>query len=490
MIDKQMNKFGTLKPLDVEFVVPTPNDQIYKFEGTANIIDHEYVKTKIPMDLENTIWSGCSLAKGSIYGIVIYNGPESKIMMNSIEGEMKRSKVTDELNDYSKILFVLMLTLSLVLMYLRGSYTNFFVQVFRYVLLLSTIIPISMKVNHDLGRLYFHSRIANDNQISGCQARNSSVCEDLGRVEYFLTDKTGTLTRNEMIVRRVFINGLGIIAEQNFSKEAYGVAKSGRLTDFTSLMMVCHSVSPTIEASGKRNLESSSPDEISFIQMMESHGLYLEEKADHIARYIDENGESVEYEILQTFPFTSERKRMGVICKRKGDSALTLFVKGADSIMKEKLKSSQRELMSTHTEEMAADGLRTLALAKRTMTTAEFEKWAVEYQSATTSLKRRTEKVEACISSIERDMEFVGITAVEDLLQANVKQSIEMLREANIKVWMLTGDKLETARCISLSTGLLNHNDQVWEVSGVTTSSELRAKLNGFLDSYQIHRVS
>lgn len=484
-----MKSYGRIEPLDVEFLVPTPDELIYKFEGTANIIEHEFVKTKIPMDLENTIWSGCALAKGSVYGIVIYNGPESKIMMNSKEGEIKRSKVTDELNDYSKILFFLMLTVSLILMYLRGSTQKFFVQVFRYVLLLSTIIPISMKVNHDLSRLYYHNRISNDKEISGCQPRNSSVCEDLGRIEYFLTDKTGTLTKNEMLVRKIYIEGIGMVVEKDFSKQADKLGKTGKMADFTGMMMVCHSVSPSTDSSGKRVLESSSPDEISFIQMMESHGLFLEDKTDRTVKYVDENGDTIEYTVFQTFPFTSERKRMGMICQKQGDPHLTLFIKGADSIMKGKLKTYQQDIMASYTAELAADGLRTLALAKRPMTMEEFNHWKIEFDAANTSLKKRGEKVEACISSIEQNMDFVGITAVEDLLQANVRQCIEVLREACIKVWMLTGDKLETAKCISLSTGLLNRNDILWEASGITDSTTMATRLSEFLRAYDKHRV-
>ena len=169
---------------------------------------------------------------------------------------------------------------------------------------------------------------------------------------------------------------------------------------------------------------------------------------------------------------------------------MILFVKGADSAMKDKIKQSQQDAMISYTSEMAADGLRTLALAMRIMTRDEFDKWRLEFDAANTSLKKRSEKLEAVICSIEKNMEFVGITAVEDLLQSNVKQSIELLRAANIKVWMLTGDKLETAKCISLSTGLLNRNDHMWEVNGITNGEILRQRFVECLQSYQKHRVA
>lgn len=480
-----------MSELDVEYVVPVPNEAIYKFEGTAHIIENEEIRTKIPMDFDNTIWSGCVVAKGEVTCIVIYNGPESKIMMNSTEGEIKRSLVTDELNDYSKILFLIMLLLSLAVMYLKGSANNFFVQIFRYVLLLSTIIPISMKVNHDLSRLYYSSRINSDQDIKGCQARNSSVSEDLGRIEYFLTDKTGTLTRNVMVMRKVYVNGVGLVGEKEFKTMVDRFREKGnpKLTAFTSCMMVCHSVSPTETEQGKRILESSSPDEISFIEMMERDGLRLVDKTDKMVEYVDEYGKTHKVTVLVTMPFTSERKRMGIICKREGENHLTYYLKGADSIMKPKIKEREQEGMMAHVEELSSEGLRTLVLATKEIDPAQYTRWKVEYDAACASLKRRNERVEACIDQLERDMDFVGITAVEDLLQANVKQSIEWLREAGIKVWMLTGDKMETARCISLSTGLLARQDKVWLVDRITDGKELREKFAEFMRDHERHRV-
>lgn len=444
------------------------------------------------MDYDNTIWSGCIVAKGEVVAMVIYNGSESKIMMNSSEGEIKRSLVTDELNDYSKILFLIMLTLSLVILYLKGNAKNFAVQVFRYVLLLSTIIPISMKVNHDLSRLYYSSRINSDKDIIGCQARNSSVSEDLGRIQYFLTDKTGTLTKNIMVMRKVFINGLGLIFEQDFKKQVnkYKDKRNEHVRLFTSCMMVCHSVSPSITEQGKRVLESSSPDEISFVEMMERDGLYLIDKTDKQVQYTDEYGVKQTYTILLTFPFTSERKRMGVICYREGDEKLTYFLKGADSIMQLKIKRKDEDTMMSHVEELSSEGLRTLALAATTIDREAYIRWRHDYDAASASLKRRNERVEACLQLLEQDMDFVGITAVEDLLQDNVKQSIVYLRDADIKVWMLTGDKMETAKCISLSTGLLNRTDDVWLIDRITDGEELREKFNQFMRSYVRHRVA
>ena len=216
MVGAYLKQGKSLESMEAEIVVPPPNDLIYKFEGTVHIIEDGQIRTRIPVDYDNTIWSGCKVSKGAVTAIVMYNGKDSKIMMNGKDTGVKRSKVNDELNTYSKILFVVMLGLSIGIVYLKGVYTNVFVQVFRYILLLSTIIPISMKVNHDISKLYYSSRINSDQDIKGCQARNSNVCEDLGRIQYFLTDKTGTLTKNIMVVRKLYVPNLGVVKETAF----------------------------------------------------------------------------------------------------------------------------------------------------------------------------------------------------------------------------------------------------------------------------------
>lgn len=399
-----------MESIDAEFVVPTPSDLIYKFEGTVHLISEGEITRRIPLEYENTMWGGCTLAKGTITGMIIYSGIDSKLMMNSKEAELKRSLVTDELNTYSKILFVIMVILSLGVMYMRGSTNNFFVHTFRYILLLSTIIPISMKVNHDISRLYYSARINSDVEIQGCQARNSNVCEDLGRIEYFLTDKTGTLTKNIMVMRQIFISDLGVLKEEDFKRQLASRGNLESLREFCNCMMVCHSVSPGKDESGKRMLDSSSPDEISFISLMERDGFKLIGKDDQQVTYIDELGNQQKYEILATFPFTSERKRMGLICRKQNDSKLIFYLKGADSIMKPKLKQQSQNIMMANAEELSSQGLRTLALGKRILSQSEYDTWKVKYDAACASLKRRNEKVEEAIELIEKDLDFIGVS--------------------------------------------------------------------------------
>ncbi|KAK2094132.1 ATP synthase subunit 9 [Saguinus oedipus] len=104
---------------------------------------------------------------------------------------------------------------------------------------------------------------------------------------------------------------------------------------------------------------------------------------------------------------------------------------------------------------MAREGLRTLVVAKKSLTEEQYQDFESRYTQAKLSMHDRTLKVAAVIESLEREMELLCLTGVEDQLQADVRPTLEMLRNAGIKVWMLTGDKLETATCVAQSSRLV-----------------------------------
>lgn len=160
---------------------------------------------------------------------------------------------------------------------------------------------------------------------------------------------------------------------------------------------------------------------------------------------------------LQVLEFTSDRKRMSVIVQDK-NRQIWLFTKGAESHVLPlctggKTSSSLLTKTQTHIDDFAKEGLRTLAVARKKLTREQYTAFTRELLNANNSLTDRARLVEECQKKIEFGLELLGASAVEDALQDDVRDVLVSLREAKIKIWVLTGDKIETALNIAYSCG-------------------------------------
>ncbi|CAH2267825.1 jg5762 [Pararge aegeria aegeria] len=198
--------------------------------------------------------------------------------------------------------------------------------------------------------------------------------------------------------------------------------------------------------------QASSPDEVALVKWTDMMGVSLYNRDLHnISLKLRAANEIMQFNILQIFPFTSESKMMGIIVQEENTQAITYYVKGADVALSKLLNSSW---LSTECKLLAADGLRTLVVAKKTMSKNEYLEFESEYKEARMSVTGRTERTAACIARLQRGLTLLALTGVEDRLADNVPDTLGLLRSAGIKIWMLTGDKLETALCIARSLQL------------------------------------
>lgn len=354
-----------------------------------------------------------------------------------------------------------------------------------------------------------------------CIPKSWNISDDVGQIEYIFSDKTGTLTQNVMEFKKATINGqpygeayteaqagmqkrLGVDVEAEAEKAKKEIAEAkrkalkglremhdnpylhdedltfiapdfvadlaGRTTSaqqyanerFMLALALCHTVVPekTPGDPPKMIFKAQSPDEAALVSTARDMGFtVLSGNSEKIE--LNVMGEHRVYPVLNMIEFNSTRKRMSIIVKMP-DGQNVLFCKGADSIIYSRLKKGeQKELRQTtaeHLEMFAREGLRTLCIAERTLSDSEYHSWSRKYEAASSAMENREEKMEAVADMIEQDLYLMGGTAIEDRLQDGVPDTIELLGRAGIKLWVLTGDKVETAINIGFSCNLLNND--------------------------------
>ncbi|GAB2280370.1 Phospholipid-transporting ATPase 3 [Dionaea muscipula] len=391
---------------------------------------------------------------------------------------------------------------------------------FTLITLFSTIIPISLYVSIEGIKFIQSIQFINQDMDmyhaetnTPALARTSNLNEELGQVEYIFTDKTGTLTRNLMEFFKSSIGGevygtgvteierglaqrSGIEFEED-QKPANSVHEKGFNFDDSRLMRgawrnepnpdmckeffrclaICHTVLPEGDESPEKiTYQAASPDEAALVTAAKNFGFFFYRRTPTMIyvreSHVEKMGKilDVPYEILNVLEFNSTRKRQSVVCKYP-DGRLVLYCKGADSVIYERLSEGNNDFKKVtrqHLEQFGSAGLRTLCLAYRNLSADMYESWNEKFIHAKSSLRDREKKLDEVAELIEKDMILIGATAIEDKLQEGVPDCIETLSRAGIKIWVLTGDKMETAINIAYACNLINNDMKQFIISSDT----------------------
>jgi phospholipid-transporting ATPase len=170
-------------------------------------------------------------------------------------------------------------------------------------------------------------------------------------------------------------------------------------------------------------------------------------------------GEKLFYEILVTLDFSSERKRSSVVTKSP-DGKIVVYTKGADTIMLERTYGETKGMIDALSQ-FSTEGLRTLVMAYRELDIEDYNEWMIKYTEANNSIVNRKYLVGRVSNELERNLELLGCTGIEDKLQDGVPHTIDFLLRAGFQVWVLTGDKTETAVNISYSANVLKKGETI-----------------------------
>jgi len=515
---QNLEKNSDLLDIGAQIYAEKPQLRIHAFEGI--FIRNDVEKSQEPLSVENTLWSNTVLASGTVYGAIIYTGCETRSVMNTSKPQNKVGLLDIEINTLTKILFIAVVVLSLIMVALKGFHGPWYKYLFRFILLFSYIIPISLRVNIDMAKTVYSWFIQHDQEIENTLVRSSTMSEELGRISYMLSDKTGTLTQNEMIFKRLHLGTVSFgtdsmdelmshlltsYKQQNSSKvglhnqQQVSIMRRTivtRIRDAIEALALCHNVTPVYDANVtdalnkpddqmieelkniKVSYQASSPDEIALVSWTENVGLTLIKRDLNKILLRGPDDMLYEYEILQIFPFTSETKRMGIIIRDKKSNEIIFYLKGADTVMQSIVQYN--DWLNEECSNMAREGLRTLVVAKKVLSEEQYSDFEQRLVKAKLSMQDRNQRIQNVLESLEKDLELLCLTGVEDKLQQNVRTTLETLRNAGIKIWMLTGDKLETATCIAKSSKLVSREQDVYSFKPVETRDDARNEMNNF----------
>ncbi len=505
-----------------------PNSSLYTYEATLTMTGAGPEK-ELPLAPDQLLLRGATLRNTPwVHGVVVFTGHETKLMRNATATPIKRTDVERMLNKQILMLVAILLILSAVstigdiivrstagekLTYLYyGSFnaaSQFFLDIFTYWVLYSNLVPLSLFVTIELVKYYQAFLINTDLDIyyadtdTPAVCRTSSLVEELGQIEYVFSDKTGTLTCNMMEFRECSIGGIQYAAVVPEDRRATGPDDTNGVHDFKqlqenlrshpsrsaihhflSLLAVCHTVIPERkDEKSEIRYQAASPDEGALVEGAAMMGYrFVARKPRSVI--IQVNGEEVEYELLAICEFNSTRKRMSTIF-RCPDGKIRVYCKGADTVILERLARENPivDVTLQHLEDYATDGLRTLCLAMREVPDEEYREWRQIYDRAATTVGgNRAEELDKAAEILEHDFFLLGATAIEDRLQDGVPDTIHTLQTAGIKVWVLTGDRQETAINIGMSCKLISE-DMTLLIINEETSTATRDSLQKKYDA-------
>ncbi|KAK4361406.1 hypothetical protein RND71_020358 [Anisodus tanguticus] len=556
-----------------------PNPNLYTFVGNL-----EFENESHPLSPNQILLRDSKLRNTDyVYGVVVFSGPDTKAVRNSTRSPSKRSRIERKMDHVIYVLFAMLILISMVssigstiftkteavkwyyLELKRSADSSFdpskpvvscLLQFIRDLVLYGYLIPISLYVSIEVVKVLQAMLINKDQNMyddvtdKSVEARTSNLNEELGQVEMILTDKTGTLTCNQMEFRKCSIEGIsygGEITEidlaasrrMNIEVERYRFSLGGydpsgrslemfefsmadqaaekmvlgleqgtetpntttprnsitrrdsiikgfnfrddRLMDkmwinrsnvsdmmmFFRVMALCHTGIPIEdEKSEKLKYEAESPEEVSFLIAAQEFGFKFCSRTQSmmVVEELDpSSGMDVkrEYKLLNLLEFNSSRKRMSVIVRNENGD-IFLLCKGADNVILARLADNGRtfqQATTVHLSNYAEDGLRTMLFAYKKIKTDEYEKWNSLFRKAKATIgPEREDLLENASEMIEKDLLLLGAVAIEDKLQKGVPECIDKLAQAGLKIWLLTGDKKETAVNIGYACSLLRQD--------------------------------
>jgi len=522
-----------------------PNENVAMFNGNLKLEGYD----RVSICKDHVVLRGSSLHTDWLLGIVVYTGSETKLALNARTPPQKLARLDKICNGVVLAIFSCQIALAVFTAVLRQQFEllelknlwyvgyldkseeqapylkterwpdlktesapmKFFWSFCTFLILYCNFIPLSLYISLELAFVMLVNFVNWDMKMyhsktdTPALARSPTVT-DLGQVQYVFSDKTGTLTRNEMKLRRLIVHGViyivvnedtGVkeidVSQESLSQnscEMHNITLRPLKTikslarqavdaedDFAAIMleslMLCNTVVVEDNKAGGFKYQAESPDEGALVEGGAVAGYTLCSRTEHTICGTTPvlGGKQRTWQVLATNDFDNDRKRMSIFLKERDDSdgksrngstilrgRILLLCKGADNSMLSRAAPTNSGIgdLRRTLDAFATEGLRTLIFGVRVFTDEEYSRWrSLHYSPAVSAMHNRDALLNKAASEAEKHLTIVGATAIEDKLQSGVPETIATLFDAGIKLWVLTGDKRETAIEIGKSCHLL-----------------------------------
>mmetsp|Transcript_1132 Transcript_1132/g.2588 ORF Transcript_1132/g.2588 Transcript_1132/m.2588 type:complete len:1106 (+) Transcript_1132:95-3412(+) len=456
--------------------------------------------------LRNTVW---------VIAMVVYAGDDTKTRLNAVVSRVKTSNLQRYLNMAVRGLLVcIFITNAICATAATVGFDDedgWFIKFLIFCITLYHIVPISLYVCFEMLKLGLGFLLNRDKQMvdpetkKGAVARTADLMEELGQVNFLFSDKTGTLTANEMVFARCYIAEVGDLGDYRPSvpdRRGYiqarkllgpdGGSKQESASLFFTCLAVCHAVQAELcqEHHSSKGCQPGdiiysgmSPDEVALVRASHDVGIVFQRRerrkdstSDLLLQCGGDSGSTKTFQVLHELEFNSDRKRMSVLT-RQGDEVWCI-TKGADSVMHDLLASPLDHGATEAITRFSKLGLRTLVVGMKKVPDKELQAWEEEMRAAKNIVdSSRSAKVDELAARMEVGLSFVGVTAVEDRLQDGVPDCIQTIKSAGIRMWVLTGDKIETAVDIARSCALFGDATTLAYATTATSAEEAQKHL-------------
>ena len=551
-----------------------PNNDLHSFNGSMSIEIYESLHNNnfktfpsTAVDINNLVLRG-SILKNTPYaiGVIVYTGHHTKLMLNSKKSKVKYSELEKVVSKLLIAILVLQVFLCIIAAALLEPYhvynihpNNYMprrlfgyipdsvINYFSYTLLLNTMIPISLIITIEIVKIiqgYFISRDVKGYSFVKkhyIKAGSISLNEELGNINFIFSDKTGTLTCNNMKFKYGIINNKCYNFEESSSTNKNNVYSDQNINtiklddtmtiepkinslkdiekrnEYFTILSLTHECESKLIDNNSYEYLGASPDDIELVKTANLNGFCFLPNTNPNIRSIkvnvnrnildkdskinnnnsnnnlNENYEVKDYIVEAINQFDSKRKRMSIILKdnngnfnnlsnneNKLENKYVVYIKGADSEINKRLLINKKKLLAKdcivednkkkydnvcrYVSYFSNLGLRVLMLAKKTINEKQLETYKKKINEAGLDIVNKSKLIEEVVDEFEQDFELIGATVVEDKLQDEVPETIMKLKLAGIKIWMLTGDAVDTAKKIGLSCNLINPREKVFEI--------------------------